>query len=210
MVNLPYANGIARCVYSGTYGGGKWANVFHVGFATYPGSAADMASLATALRTAWDSNIKALCVASVQLTTTTVTDLTSAYGQGGIDTTTSTGTYAGTALPSSTACAVSFKIGRRYRGGHPRMYLPAGSVSSITNNTNWLGAFITLVTNAMAAWRTAVNALTYASTGNVRLVCLSYYSGKVLRAVPQPDDVYDLGVHQRIDTQRRRLGREAI
>lgn len=209
VTHLPYANNIIRCVYSGTYSGSKWANVFHVRGAAGPISAADAASLATNLRTAWDTNLKALLPSNGALTGVSVVDLSSAYGNAGADTTTVAGTKttAG-AMSASIATCVSFKIARRYRGGHPRMYL-TGNLTTETNNAiTWTNAWITAVSTAMANWRTAINALTLTSTGALYLCSLSYYADSVLRTTPLANDITDIAVHTRIDTQRRRLGRE--
>lgn len=209
VVHLPYANNIIRCVYSGTYSGSKWANVFHVRGAAGPISAADAASLATNLRTAWDTNLKALLPSNGALTGVSVVDLSSAYGNAGADTTTVAGTKttAG-AMSASIATCVSFKIARRYRGGHPRMYL-TGNLTTETNNAiTWTNAWITAVSSAMASWRTAINALTLTSTGALYLCALSYYADRALRTTPLSNDITDIAVHTRIDTQRRRLGRE--
>lgn len=209
MPPLPIALNVIRCSYTGTYAGAKWANVFHVRFSGGPPGQTDMNSLALALRGAWDTNIKPLVVTTASLSSTTCVDLSSYSGLVSTDATSSSGTASATnQLPASVALVASFKISRRYRGGHPRMYLTGQSAPNTTNATNWGPGWITTTTTAMAAWRTAINALTYTSMGTLALVCLSYYSGGVLRATPFADPVTSVVVHNRIDTMRRRLGKE--
>lgn len=209
MPALPLALNVIRCNYTGTFGGSKWANVFHVRFTGPTPGQTDMNSLALALRNAWDSNIKPIVVSQVVLNSTTCVDLSSYSGLVSTDGTSSTGTVlTASQLPASVALVASFKIARRYRGGHPRMYLTGQTQTNTSNATNWLSGWVTTTTTAMSNWRTAINTLTYASLGNISLVALSYYSGGVLRASPFVDPISNVIVHSRIDTMRRRLGKE--
>lgn len=209
MASLPPAGNIFRCVYSGTYGGAKWANVFYVRYAPGPTAQADVTALAGGLRGAWNTSIKPCVSTAASLTQTVVTDLSSDTGLTGVDNTTTAGGNAGsTALPASVALTVSMKIARRYRGGHPRMYLVGQITTNTTNQTNWTPAWITTVGTNMEAWRQAVNALTYPSMTVIQLVNLSYYSNKALRPQPTFDTITGIAVHSRMDTQRRRLGKE--
>lgn len=209
MPPLPPAGNICRCVYSGTYGGAKWANVFFVRYAPGPAAQADLNGLATGLRTAWNTNIKPLMVAAAQLTQTTCTDLVSNTGLTGVDNTAVVGTNVTTApMPANVALVVSFKIARRYRGGHPRMYLTGQATGNTASNTNWTGTYAATVATNMEAWRVAVNALTFPSMSVIQLVNLSYYTGHILRPVPTFDTINAVSVHTRVDTQRRRVGKE--
>lgn len=209
MPALPDAPNILRATYTGTYGGAKWANVFHLRFTGPTPGQTDLNLLATALATAWGNNLKSLVNSNGSLTNTTVVDLSSVNGLVATDATTIAGTGLGTtALPASVALVCSFKIARRYRGGHPRMYLTGQNSDKTSNQTNWLGTWITTATAGFNAWRVAINALTYTSMPTIALVNLSYYSNKVLRPVPFYDPVSNCIVHSRIDTMRRRLGKE--
>lgn len=209
MPPLPHAANIVRCAYSGTYGSGKWANIFFVRFTGGPPGQADFNNLATGLTTAWSNNIKALVNTGCSLTATNITELTSEFGLQAGNGTVVAGTGSATAsAPANVALTVSFKIARRYRGGHPRMYLTGQIGGNITGSTTWAPAWITTVSTAMEAWRVAVNALTFTSMPSIQLVNLSYYSGHNLRATPLADVVNGVQVHTRVDTQRRRLGRE--
>lgn len=209
MPALPDAAGVIRCVYSGTYGAAKWANVFHMRFPSGNPGQADMNSLATGLRNAWDTNIKSVVNTSCTLTQTSLVDLTSNTGLQAVNSTSSTGTRSsGVALPANTALVVSMKIARRYRGGHPRMYITGQSVGDTSGNTNWTGALLTLAATQFEAWRVACNALTFTSMPTLQLVNLSYYSNLVLRPVPAVDVITGVAIHTRVDTQRRRLGKE--
>lgn len=209
MPALPLAPNIIRCSYTGTYAAAKWANVFHVRFTGPTPSQTDMNALATGLRNAWDTNLKAIVSGSGTLNTTTCVDLSSSSGLVSTNATASNGTLVNTTnLPASVALVASMKIARRYRGGHPRMYLVGQTGVNTVNATSWTGAWITTTSTAFAAWLTAVNALTFTSMPTITLVCLSYYAGGTLRATPFADPVSSIVVHSRVDTMRRRLGKE--
>lgn len=168
-----------------------------------------MTSLATGLRNAWNTNIAPVVHTSASLTNTSVTDLTSNLGLVGVNSTSAAGTQSSTApMPANVALVASFKIGRRYRGGHPRMYLVAQTTANTTNSNNWLPAWITSSTTNLTAWMTAVNALTYSSMATIQLVNLSYYIGNALRPTPTFDTISGVQIHSRVDTMRRRLGKE--
>lgn len=209
MPQLPNASRAIRCVYSGTYGGAKWANVFHVQAANTGLTSADAVILATGLVAAWDARLKSVHGTGCQLTNCTVVDLTSTSGAQAAVAAAVAGTNgAATPMPANVALVGSMKLNRRYRGGHPRMYLTGQATAATQSNTSWTGTWVTTTTTAFTGWRTDVNALTTASSGSITLICLSYYTGNVLRAIPQQDAITSIVVHSRIDTQRRRLGKE--
>lgn len=195
----------------GTVGGGKWANVLHARYAGGTIDNAACAALALVVRNAWAANIAPLVPNTVLLNTVEVTDISTRTGAQGSDTTGSIGTRAGTPLPANVACCVSWKIGTRYRGGHPRTYFPGPTTADCVTQTTWLAAYVTAMNNAAAAIRTAINGA--ASGGATWAMCAVSYYHKVAGAeaykVP-PDSwlVTGTAVHTRIDTMRRRLGHE--
>jgi hypothetical protein len=87
------------------------------------------------------------------------------------------GTEAGTALPADVCFVLSATVGRRYRGGHPRSYLPLGVVSDQQNSRTWTAAFITAVETANAGFVTAVEGAGWAGAGTLSPVNVSYYQG---------------------------------
>lgn len=209
MPSLPNASRVIRCVYSGTYGGAKWANVFNVQSANTGLTNADAVILATGLVAAWDARLKPIHSTGVFLTNCTVVDLTSTSGaQAALGANVQGTSGAASPMTANVALVGSMKINRRYRGGHPRMYLTGQATANTQTNTSWTSTWVNTTSTAFTNWRSDVNALTTASSGSITLVCLSYYSDKVLRAIPQVDAVTSIVVHSRVDTQRRRLGKE--
>lgn len=202
--------GVARCVFAGISGGQPIINVMHVqnggpGGPAYTQSAIDQ--LATSLASLYTGNLMPLVNNNYAAVGVTCTDLSSDLGVVGVAPMTGTGTNSGSGTTNGTAVVISWKIARHYRGGHPRTYLPAPASANITNPTSFLGTYVTTVNNAATAFRTAVNALIIASNTQ-RLCTVHRISGGAELPVPTVDVIIGNSVDTRIDTQRRRLGRD--
>jgi hypothetical protein len=155
------------------------------------------------------TNLAPLISSAASMTATTIVDLTTTSGLVGSNTNTAPGTGSATNnLPANVALVISEKIARRYRGGHPRMYLTGQLLINVSVQTNWTPAWVTTASTAAASWRTAINALSLTSMPTIQLVNLSYYTNHLLRPTPTVDVVTAMAVHSRIDTMRRRLGKE--
>lgn len=188
-----------------------WVNVFHM---RYTGGTIDsvaMSSMATSIRTAWGTNMAARYITNSSLTSVECTDIASRTGAQGVDNTAVVGGDATAGAPLSAAVCISLVIARRYRGGHPRMYLAGVNASAYTNGNTLAGTVVTNYSNSFGAFRTALNALS--SGGATWQMCnVSYYKtvggAQVYKVPPDVDTITGIKVHTRLDTQRRRLGKE--
>lgn len=191
-----------------------WVNVFHIQWnsgGVRPDSAG-LATMATNIRTLWTSAFAAQFITNSSLTTVECTDISDRTGGQGIDSTAVSGTNATAGASLSTAACVSWTINRRYRGGHPRTYLSGVDASAFTSGKLWTPAKVTAYTTAANAWRTGLEALT--NMGNTwQMVNVSYYKTvgglPAYKNPPDIDHIVGQKFHTRIDTQRRRLGKEA-
>lgn len=189
-------------------------NVFHMEYSGTAPNDVTTKAVADAVYAQANTNLKPLVNNQVQLTTVEVTDLASRTGSVGTNTTGWLGT-SGSAnpTPNSVAMCVSLQTAYRYRGGHARMYLPGQLNSNIANGTNWTGAWVTTTKAGMAAWLAGMNAI---STGGSSwtLVMTSYYTHDSNHLPiyhpggPVNYPVTLINVHTRVDSQRRRLGKE--
>lgn len=189
-------------------------NIFYI---QSPGSAnevppSDLGSIANALASTgtghFPNSIAYNVASNWSLATITVSD------NGGSEaTTTATVGYAGAATPPSLPpqCAVcaSFAIAARYKGGHPRMYLPGVPSGALTSN-NWsqltssyAGLVQTEVTNALD-WITS----TTVEGSTLVPGTISYTRNKVPLTTPVFYAYGLVTVHERLDSQRRRSGKE--
>jgi hypothetical protein len=119
------------------------------------------------------------------------------------------GTVSGNSLPPNCAVAISWPILARYRGGHPRWYLPGVPESNLaTPGGNYItstaaGGYQAEYASFLGAW----NQIVVGST-TMQLGTISYYTGHALRDPPLFRAFQDPQVSLRLDSQRRRLGKE--
>lgn len=211
MPALPDTPFCVQVKFTGTYSGGKWANILHVGHSSPGLTTADLNAFALLMRNAWNTHLTPLVNNGAVMNGVEALDLSSHSGAVGTNASSSTGLRSsGSALPAQVALVLSWKIARRYRGGHPRTYLVGMSAGDTTLNTNWTGAYLGVALTNAEAFRVAVSGMTLAGSPGVYLACLSYYTGGALRPEGRLDPITAVQVHTRIDTQRRRLGREIL
>lgn len=203
----PPAQYVSKMVVSGTAGTTNWANVYY--FQT-PGHALTVADytfiyayIETDLLRPYIHNMDVLHT----VTGVDFQDLTSSSGASYFVNPNVIGTNAGTALPASCCVLISHAIARRFRGGHPRHYLPFGQNTDTVDNVNWTNTFLTNVQNDMNDFFTQVHLALVADTGSGEMGSLSYYSALAPRVTPEFDPFLSSAVKPRVCSQRRRLGK---
>lgn len=223
---LPVAPNCVQVDLIGANQGHTWQNRLHFqGEADIAGAdSSDLSTFCDSIAAAWTTNVAPLCNPLVSLTDVNAIILTDResptfYAH---DSTPPVGSNTGTPLPASAAVCFSWHINRRYRGGHGRIYVPAGNVDDIVNGSELAGAFQIQCDSAVAAFHTQLQGLTLNSVA-MQLIVLSYYHSiedpahpgetpprmiTVLRTSPLPQLVTSAKVRTRFDTQRRRLGKE--
>jgi hypothetical protein len=205
---LPFVPGVAKVIVKQTNANIPIYNIFHVDGGSGTGwSSTELNSLASAVRSAWVTNVLPLQSTLLNLNDVTAIDLASETGPSGIATGTNAGGATGIQLPNNVAVCWSWAIARRYRGGHPRTYICGMTSTHVTNPTTMLSTYRTSHATAAAAFRTAVNAVT-TSAGSAKLACVHYYKDKTLLATPLVSQITGVAVDDRFDSQRRRLGRD--
>lgn len=179
-------------------------------FFTYTGgppTGPDLTSLATAIRSAWSTNLASLYPSGFGLQAVHVLDLDSTSGLEGVNTTAVSGTRTGSALPAGSAMLINGKIARRYRGGKPRVYIPFGVTSDLSTPSQWGGTWLSNVTSSFTAFITAVKALSEPSIALSDNVNVSYYLNKILRTTPAQDAIISWTANPIPGSQRRRYQR---
>lgn len=147
-------------------------------FWSYTGGApsgAALTSFCADVDAAVDTFFGPLFLATTLATGTKAIDLSSDTGNEAESTQANAGSRSGTRLSPGTAVTVAHEIARRYRGGHPRSYLPFGAGADILSSGEWDTAFTNAVTAAFANFVTTVR-----GSGHVaidKLVNVSYYKG---------------------------------
>jgi|SRR6202035_1070537 len=221
MPALPSVPKAAKVVLAGLIDGTKpFVNAFHLGYSV--GSSltlAEVTAIATAAAGSWIADLAPLVSDTIELTNVIATALDSSTAPTFNFGASTTGGHTEQPVPAGTAMVLQRKVGRRYRGGHSRVYLP-GMVASYLDDTEraW---DVTLLGQIVEAWEDIENAATGAIAGvhtDVASTNISYYEGftnflypsgryhvrPTLRAVPVVDIVTDTQGNPRPCSQRRR------
>lgn len=132
---------------------------------------------------------------TLSLTNTVLTDLTSTSAPQVQDSASATGTSATAPTPAGVAMILKKIIARRYRGGHPRVYLPGMITGYLTSPTAWNPASVAaLLVDYKVYLAAAVANTNPAAIGAITHVNISYYSGFTnhlfpsgrVKAIPTP------------------------
>jgi hypothetical protein len=192
---------------------------FFIQYAGSAPSAAQLLTYNTSIQTAWTTNIVPLYNASYHLTQIQSIDLTSPTSAVALSTMNVAGTRAGTQLPQELAAVTSYKVSRRFRGGHSRGYWLMGCGGDIGGSEQWTAGFVTAVNTGVAAFFTALFAAGWAGAGALTHVGVSRYHGftvvtdpvtgrarnvPTVRATPLIDQVTGVVCQPFYGTQRRR------
>lgn len=214
MPTLPPVAATLRTVIKGVYGDGKWANVLHWRWSGDPPDNAKCATIASDLLHQWGINLAPLFPNGVTVHECEATDLTSSSAGQGTAFATHTGLGSGFTLPNNCAILLNHRISRRYKGGHPRTYLPPPAGSFMAGSDVFSSPAQSSIEASWEAFRAGFIAEVTGPTSIVGLVNVSYYSGTsgipprpVLRTTPEVDDIIGTTCNIHLATQRRRIPR---
>lgn len=190
--------------------------IFHLkrndGAATVPG---DIDNVAQAFALSTTSNPISKYAASLSSswhwTVVTVTDL-GGTGYQNQESVSQVGSVTGTYYPPQCSICVSWHAsGINWRGGRPRNYLPAvpTSASSTPNIAQITPTFAAAVVTQSQAFQTAVETIALTGSATPQLGLVSYKHLGALRPTPVFFHYIGVNCHQRLDSQRRRSGKES-
>jgi hypothetical protein len=149
---------------------------------SYVGSApspAQCVTIAEDIGAAWGTHLAALFGEGGGLAKVQVTDLTSPTSGQGEYPSNIAGTRSGSILPNAVALLMNGQIARRYRGGKPRQYLPAGVASDIATGGAWAAEFTTAAATDYPAFISECEGIVVGATTLDESVNVSYYEGFV-------------------------------
>jgi len=218
MPALPAVAKVVRCDLR--YSLGVDSNVENRLFFSYAGalSQTDAQTFAGLVRAQWIAHPMVQLATTLTLFQTEVTDLTSSTAAQALDTTTGAGANANAAAPNGVAFIAKFKLARRYRGGHPKVYLPGATGNNIATGAVWNGTYANSVMTAFAAGIGAIAGGAPAGMGAITHVNVSYFLGfhnvtlpsgrtvsrPTLRVAPVVDAVISYAFNPNVASQRRR------
>lgn len=209
--------GVARVAFSGTYDVVDWANVMHT-YTPQVGAHTQQAAdqLAIQMHNEFAAHFCPVLAQNLSLQQTQVTMYApndAAFES--VVVSPAAGQDSGVGLPANVALVVSWSSNAHIRGGHPRTYL-AGIVNDrIATGKSWSQQTIADFQAAASNFRQGVNNILLPIGGDVTLGYLQRFPRRGSLQVPpiylDPPIFWPftgVSVHSRIDSQRRRLGRE--
>jgi len=206
MPPLPSSPQTIKVRFIGTNQTTLWNNIVFLQYTGNAPIAGDLNSISVQAGNAWNSSFASLVNTSAALTEVVSQDLASDIGQQGGAVVNHVGTRTGGLMPVNTACVLSWHIARRYRGGHPRIYAPFGVTTDISAGHLWATASQQAFQTGANTFLTQMNAIAIGGS-TYFMINVSYHTAHALRPVPARDPILSVSVDDRIDTQRRRLGK---
>ncbi len=166
----------------------------------------------------WATDVMPELSSELELVSCTATDLSTSTSPESLSPFAVVGGEAGAQCTAGTAIGVRWHIGRRYRGGHPRVYLGGASAGFTTDAQTWTAAYHTALTNALTNFRTDLLLVHSGTVTATQQVNVSYYSGfhnitlpsgretsrATPRAIPVVDVISAVSINPRVCSQRRR------
>lgn len=184
-----------------------FTNRIHVSYASGVPTVAGFEDLETALHDVLDYPWTHNCGPNMTIESRRYTDLASYTGAVYEAPVGVGGTTGGAAYPASVAAVVNLNTSRRYRGGHPRQYMPGMTADSALNESEWTSSFIVNLRTDWANLGDAINTIGLPGGGATAFVAVSYTDLGVPRIDPLIEPITGTAVQTRICSQRRRLGK---
>lgn len=204
---------MVRISLSGLQQGRPWANIIHLQYTGTAPSNSVLDTLCTQISTLWNTTLGTLINTQTSLRQIVAQDLTTSSSGTGTFVGNLAGTRAGTFYtPDQVAACITWKTALRWRGGHPRTYLPGQLASDITNGSLWASAYQTTANAAIGGWHTGLNSQSAGGNSWAHVVLRRHQTltdgthVPLNPAVPYP--ILSGFLDSRVDTQRRRLGRD--
>lgn len=192
------------------------ANILHVQWTSSVAPvSADMTTISNGAMTWWSTHFKPSVTSYWRLTQVVATMVDGTGTQGASTSAAISGTASPPAFPPQSCVAISWLGAPSYRGGKPRTYLPGVPESAGTAGTSQLSsAYCTTLRTAAIA---AIGDMTWATVASIpaQLGTVSYIkktptnSPPYHRPVPLFWQYTGARVHERLDSQRRRSGKES-
>lgn len=209
MPPLPVVPQVCKLAIEGTYHDTAWVNIWYVHYTGTAPSESNLTAYLAAISSAVQTNYEAQMSVDNEVTGFKITDLTSDVGAVATQSMSWFGARTGDFVPASVAVCASQTIVRRYRGGHPRKYLPWGTAGTYASGStkDWDSTFVSDCNSALAAILAGLIGVTEGGTTWDAVVNVSYRSGGAVRATAVIDTVLQMTTRVRICSQRRRLGK---
>jgi hypothetical protein len=209
MPPLPVVPQVCKIEVGGQFHDSPWFNIYYVEYTGSAPSSANLSSYLSAITSVVETQYGLNMSVDNETTSIKGTDLTTDTGAVAEVSFSSFGVRTGDFLPSSAALVATCEITRRYRGGHPRKYLPWGTAGTLASGSSrdWDSGFVTACASSFATMLSGMIGITEGGTTWATNVNVSYRSGGVVRSSAVVDPIVGIRIAPRICSQRRRLGK---
>jgi hypothetical protein len=195
-------------------------NIIHFRMSGVALQQSDINAMASSVATSMETHLTGVTLPQVVFNGATCIDLSSPTGVQATQSTSQAGTMPAGEQAASVCVLVNHAIPVRYRGGHPRTYLPWGSSAQLASPNAWLGSFVSTCQTAWNGFIGSLKGQTFTSGAELVTNCsVAMYSGSTWHQKPNGDweeiptprgtpVLYDIGsssVSPVPGTQRRRL-----
>jgi hypothetical protein len=206
---LPDVPGTLRYVLSGTIGDKTWSNTFHVNYPGLPPTTPQATAIANGIAEAWSPYISGLCQVDVVLTKVEVVDLSARDGAVGVWLGSIPGGLTDGDIGANSCVLVDYGILIRFRGGHPKNFLPGGGVAELENHQTWTSDFVTACTSGFQNFLDQVENVTVDGFVIGGQCFVQYVAGDppAYLAPPITRKIVSFSINQNVSTQKRRLNR---
>lgn len=198
----------AKVIVKGHLGSVVANNVFHVDYAADFLGAVQAPLLAASFYAAYCTAFQGLFATGSVIDQCIVQDIASDTGATGEHDGTTGGTNLSPPGPANVAACITWHVATHYKGGHPRTYLPFVPNNQCTDGRTWTSSYQALLSAAAPAFLTAINGIGSGAGGPVTLVAVHRAKHKVLLTPPTTEPITAGSVDARVDSMRRRLGRD--
>ncbi len=193
----------------------NWANILHWPYTGAAPSNADCAAIGAYIAGQWVTHMAPECPSPTHLTNVNVIDLTGPTAGQWDTVVNDAGTRGDDSIPANAAFLISYPVGTRYRGGHPRTYLYVLGNADLEGAAKWS----TLATaEVLAHWIAFIQAINGHVQGGTTLgtFCAVSYVDRIVNPVPPyrrpvplvlPLDITLARARQEMASQRGRIGR---
>jgi hypothetical protein len=206
MPALPDVPGVIKFELLWTQAGIPCANVIHASFTGGTPTAENLIAFASDVAgSLWQVGLYSGYPTSTVLVGVKATDLTTSSSAVGEYASGVAGTFEGGELPAQAAVLVNYQITRRYRGGHPRLYMVPPNSELLAGPSEWDSTILTELGARMTAVLSTLSSDVQDSIDLTGQVCVSYRDGDAPRVDPLVEPITGLVVSPIMATQRRRI-----
>jgi len=209
MPPLPVVAGVTKVTFAGTYHDTAWENIWFTHYSGSPPSNTDLTNYLAYLESNGVPQYQDEMSVDNEITELKGVDLASDTGANVVVPVSYFGSRTGDFVPANVAMVASLEIVRRYRGGHPRKYLPWGTAGTYASGStkDWDSGFVSDCAAKLATILSHLGGHVEGSTTWDNVVNVSYVSGGARRVTPVVDVITSAVPRVRICSQRRRLGK---